>query len=127
LQNKFSIAIVAAAILVVPFVARSEEPDATGVEWQGKKPCEKLHEDDQVRILRCTFPAGSKHLRQQHPAHFVYTLGGGKLEVTNETGTSQREATTDAYVANAPIAWHEVTNVGDTTLRFLVVETKNRM
>jgi quercetin dioxygenase-like cupin family protein len=126
LQKKLSVAIVAVAILVVPFVARSEEPDALGVEWQGKKPCEKLHEDDQIRILRCTFPPGAKHVRHQHPAYFFYTLSGGKLEVINETGTIQREAIADAFALNAPVPWHEVTNVGDTRIRYLIVEMKNR-
>ena len=27
-------------------------PDALSVEWQGKKPCEKLFDDAQVRVLR---------------------------------------------------------------------------
>ena len=122
MQKKLLVAIVAAAILVVPFVARSEEPDALGVEWQGKKPCEKLHEDDQIRILRCTFPPGAKHLRHQHPANFVYTLSGGKLEVINETGTRHPVAITDSFAMNAPVTWHEVTNEGDITIRYLVVE-----
>ena len=124
--KKLSAAIVAATILFVPFVAGSEEPDALAVEWQGKKPCEKLHEDEQIRILRCTFLPGAKHLRHQHPSTFVYTLSGGKLERVNETGTSQGEAVTDTFVMNAPISWHEVTNVGDTTMRFVVVEMKYR-
>ena len=33
--------------------------DALSVEWQGKKPCDKLFEDAQVRIARCTFPPGA--------------------------------------------------------------------
>src|SRR5262245_55693969 len=43
--------------LVLPLTASAEDvPDALSVEWQGKKPCEGLHEDDQIRVLRCTFP-----------------------------------------------------------------------
>jgi len=30
-------------------------PDSMAVEWQGKKMCENLYEDAQVRVLRCSF------------------------------------------------------------------------
>jgi hypothetical protein len=62
-------------VLIAPFAAYGQEADAMAVEWQRKKPCEKLHEDDQIRILRCTFHPGAKHLR--HPASFGYWLSGG--------------------------------------------------
>jgi beta-alanine degradation protein BauB len=98
--------------------------DALSVEWQGKKPCEKLHEDDQIRILRCTFPPGGKHVRHQHPANFVYVLSGGKLQEESTSGTRDLDVLTDAYVLSKPVPWHEVTNTGDTTERFIVVEMK---
>ena len=45
------------ATLIAPLVALGESvPDALSVEWQGKKPCEKLYEDSQIRVARCTFP-----------------------------------------------------------------------
>jgi hypothetical protein len=52
----FTIAVM--ATLVLPAHRSSRLPDALSVEWQGKKPSEKLYEDDQIRILRCTFPPG---------------------------------------------------------------------
>jgi quercetin dioxygenase-like cupin family protein len=77
-----------------------------------------------MRILRCTFPPGAVHVRHRHPANFVYTLSGGKVEVQNANGTRQAESHTDAFTYNQPISWHEVTNIGDTTLRYIVVEMK---
>jgi quercetin dioxygenase-like cupin family protein len=126
LKAQLSAAILAAAVAIIPFAARCEEPDALSVEWQGKKPCEKLHEDDQIRILRCTFPPGAKHLRHQHPVDFVYVLSDGKQEVKTEAGTKQGEPIADNFALNAPVSWHEVTNVGDTTIRYVVVEMKYR-
>ncbi len=39
------------------YSARADDvPDALSVEWQGKKPCEKLFDDEHVRVARCTFP-----------------------------------------------------------------------
>jgi quercetin dioxygenase-like cupin family protein len=124
-MTKLLTSIVVASMLMVPFATTAQDvPDAMSVEWQGKKPCENLHEDDQIRIMRCTFPPGAKHLRHQHPTEFFYTLSGGKLENQSAAGTRQREAVTDDYAVTPPIPWHEVTNIGDTTLRYVVVEMK---
>ena len=112
------------AVLIAPLTAYGQEADAMAVEWQGKKLCEKLHEDDQIRILRCTFPPGAKHLRHQHPASFGYWLSGGKVEAQNASGTRLVETVTDVATLNHAIPWHEVTNVGDTTLRYLAIEMK---
>ena len=122
---KLAFTVAVMARLVLPPIAAAEYvPDALSVEWQGKKPCEKLHEDEQIRILRCTFPPGAKHVRLQHPANFVYALSGGKLNTESTSGTREAEVGTDAYVLNKPVPWHEVTNTGDTTARFLVIEMK---
>ena len=121
----FMVAVMASLVLP-PIAATEDVPDALSVEWQGEKPCEKLHEDDQIRILRCTFPPGAKHMRHQHPANFVYALSGGKLNTESVSGTREAEVSTDAYVLNKPVPWHEVTNTGDTTARFLVIEMKHQ-
>ena len=102
----------------------ADVPDALSVEWQGKKPCELLHEDAQIRIARCTFPPGAMHVRHSHPASVGYVLSGGKMQVQDEKGTRVVEVQTGAQGVNPPIPWHEVTNVGDTTLQFLVIEKK---
>jgi quercetin dioxygenase-like cupin family protein len=124
-MTKLPIILVATVFLTAPLPANAQEPDALSVEWQGKKPCENLHEDDQIRILRCTFPPGTKHVRHQHPENFVYTLGGGKIQGQNASGTlPPQDLATDVSLLSPPVPWHEVTNVGDTTARFLVVEKK---
>jgi len=125
-MTKLPLMIVAAVVLAAPFPASAEDvPDALSVEWQGKKPCEKLHEDDQIRVLRCTFPPGTKHVRHQHPANFIYTLSGGKIVVENANGVQpQQELATDFSTLSPPVPWHEGTNTGDTTLRFLIIEMK---
>ena len=56
-MRRFSVLFLGMTILVAPFAATADNvPDALSVEWQGQKPCEKLFEDAQVRISRCTFP-----------------------------------------------------------------------
>ena len=114
------------ALTVTPFAARSDEnvPDALSVEWQGQKPCEKLFEDAQILIARCTFPPGAMHVRHSHPGYSSYLLSGGKGQIEDEKGKRQVEFRTDSLLNSPPIPWHELTNTGDTTLRFLVVERK---
>ena len=101
-----------------------EVPDALAVEWQGKKPCEKLYEDSQIRIARCTFPPGSAHVRHSHPGHLTYVLSGGKAQIQDDKGTRQVDVRADAFIDSPPIPWHELTNIGDTTLQYLTVERK---
>ena len=51
-------------------------------------------------------------------------LGEGKFQVESASGIRDAELATDAYVLNKPVHWHEVTNTGDTTERFVVIEMK---
>ena len=118
--------LVGMALVVAPLAAaRSDSvPDALSVEWQGQKPCEKLFEDAQIRIARCTFPPGAVHVRHSHPGYLSYVLSGGKGQIQDEKGTRQVEVRTDTMTNSPPIPWHELTNTGDTTLRYLVIERK---
>jgi quercetin dioxygenase-like cupin family protein len=117
-------AILTLSAVLVSSSARAAEPDALAVEWQGQKPCERLHEDDQIRILRCTFAPGAMHVRHSHPAAFTYVLSGGKNQIVDAAGVRVVERETGANSVGSAVPWHETTNVGDTTLMFLVVEMK---
>ena len=72
-------ALFAVALAVTPSVAEAADvPDALSVEWEGKHPCEKLFEDAQVRIARCTFPPAAVHVCHAHPAYLSYVVSGGQ-------------------------------------------------
>ena len=48
---RISIVLLGMALVITPLGVRGENvPDALSVEWQGQKPCEKLFEDDQIRM-----------------------------------------------------------------------------
>ena len=122
---QLSVAFFGMTVLVAPFAAMAEDvPDALSVEWKGQKPCEKLFEDAEVRIARCSFPPGAKHVCHSHPSYVSYTLSGGKGQLQDEKGTRQVEPQTGSYVDVPPVPWHVLTNTGDTTLQFLIVEKK---
>ena len=60
---KLRLAVVAIAIAITyvmlppPQTATAENvPSATAVEWEGKKPCEPLYEDEYVRMARVGLP-----------------------------------------------------------------------
>jgi quercetin dioxygenase-like cupin family protein len=113
------------AILGGVNVASAEDvPDALSVEWQGKKPCEKLFEDAQVRVARCTFPPGAVHVCHSHPGYLSYVVSGGQGQVQDEKGTRKIDVIAGALFDAPPIPWHEFANVGDTTIQFVVVEKK---
>ncbi len=114
-----------ASLILIPCIARAQPvPDAFSVEWQGTHPCEKLYEDAQIRIGRCTFPPGSIHLCHSHPGAWGYVLSGATIQTRDQRGTRQSEAKTGDYRDGAAIPWHESTNVGDTTFGVLIVEKK---
>src|SRR5215813_10466654 len=78
---QLSVVFLGMTVLVAPFAVMAEDvPDALSVEWQGQKPCEKLFEDDQVRISRCSFPPGATHVCHSHPAYLFYVLSGVEIE-----------------------------------------------
>ena len=124
-MTRFSVAVLGVTLVVSPLPVLAEEiPDALSVEWQGNKPCDNLYEDTQIRIARCTFPPGAVHTRHSHPGYFSYILSGGKGQVQDAQGTRNVEPQTDGFSNSAPLPWHELTNKGDTTLRYLIVERK---
>ena len=118
-----------AAFLVVPLAAVAQPattqlPDPLDAGWKGQATCEKLHEDAKMRILRCVFPPSVGHERHFHVPHYIYVLNGGKVRVTSAAGTQEFEAKTGAGRMSPAIEWHEVLNVGETTMSYLIVEPK---
>jgi quercetin dioxygenase-like cupin family protein len=70
------------------------------------------------------FPPGAVHVRHSHPGYISYVLSGGKGLVEDEKGKREVEAKTGASIELPPVPWHELTNIGDTTLQYLIVEKK---
>ena len=118
-----SMAIIIAATLTSA-VQAADVPDALSVEWQGKHPCEKLFEDAQIRVARCTFAPGVVHVCHSHPSYLTYVVTGGQAQVQDDKGTRKIDVVAGAFANVASIPWHEYTNIGDTTIQYVVVEKK---
>lgn len=101
-----------------------ELPDPLAAGWNGKTVCERLHEDQKQRILRCTFPPNIGHEKHFHAPHFGYALQGGTMQITDQKGIRNVYLKTGSYYSSAGTAWHHVINIGDTTVQYLIIEVK---
>jgi len=125
-----SCSLAALAAMMLPGIAVAERaatpslPDPLAAGWKGESVCEKLHEDLDHRILRCTFPPGAGHERHYHKPHFGYTLAGGRMRLIDARGTREVDLVTGNTAVSEGTAGHEVLNVGDSTVVYLVVEPK---
>lgn len=106
------------------YSAEQALPDPLQAGWQGATVCERLHEDSSQRILRCTFPPGVGHERHFHAPNFGYAVAGGRMQVTDDNGTRELDLPTGSHFASDGVAWHEVINIGDTTVIYLIIEPK---
>lgn len=106
------------------YANESELPDPLEAGWKGDPVCEKLHEDDDHRILRCTFPPGVGHERHFHPKHFGYAIAGGRVRIIDGSGTRELSLETGSSYSSEGVAWHEIENIGDTTIVYLIVEPR---
>ena len=92
--------------------------------WNGEKVCEKLSENEHENILRCTFPPGVGHEKHQHNANFGYALSGGTVQIKDHKGTRTVELSTNSYFDSQGTEWHEILNVGETTIVYIILESK---
>ena len=99
-------------------------PDPLAAGWQGRPVCEKLHDDERQRVLRCTFPPGVGHERHYHEPHFGYAISGGRMRLTGAGGTREVDLETGSSFVSEGVDWHEVLNIGETTVVYLIVEPK---
>jgi quercetin dioxygenase-like cupin family protein len=99
-------------------------PDALAAGWNGQTVCERLHEDSEQRIFRCTFPPNGGHERHFHAPNFGYAIAGGRVQMTDESGVRVVDLPTGSSFSSEGTPWHEILNIGDTTVVYLIVERK---
>ncbi len=99
-------------------------PDPLEAGWNNQKVCEILEENDEIRVLKCTFPPGVGHEKHYHAPHIGYTLAGSKFKIEDATGIREVMVPTGYSFNNDFIEWHQVLNIGDSTAVFLIIESK---
>ena len=85
-----------------------------------------LLDNDDVKVLEVTFePGQSDNMHDHYPVTF-YLLQGGKAQVTLPDGTvNEREIPTGFTGHNTEKVRHQVKNIGENTIKIILVEHKN--
>ena len=81
-------------------------------------------ENESVRILRITYPAGEKSVMHYHPASVAVYLTNGQARMTTPDGKSQLSPVKAGAAAFAPAGSHLPQNVGDKAFEVVLVELK---
>ena len=105
-------------------VIADELPDPVAATWRGEPVCETLTETAEMRVFRCIFPPGVGHERHSHARHFGYALSGGRMRITDAAGSREVSLQTGTYFSSDGIPWHEVLNVGNTVVSYLMIEPR---
>ena len=78
-----------------------------------------------VRVLEATLKPGDKEKTHSHPAYVIYVIAGGKVRNHAADGTvNESELRTGDVIYRDPIT-HWAENIGETTIRLVLVELKN--
>ena len=112
------------AILLIGCNSKTELPDPLAAGWNNQTVCEILEENENVRVLRCTFPPGVGHEKHYHDRHFGYTLSGSTFRIKDTSGVREVIIPSGTDFYNERMEWHEVQNIGDSTAVFLIMEPK---
>ena len=118
--------LVLVVVLLVTGIARS---DASVTRTQdplvvNSKTIALKLENPRVRVLEATLKPGDKEQTHSHPAYVIYVINGGKFRnhATDGTVTDGEFKTGDVIYRDPVTHWAE--NIGDTTIRLVLVELK---
>ena len=118
--------LVLVVVLLITGIARS---DASVTRTQdplivNSKTIALKLENPRVRVLEATLKPGDKEQTHSHPAYVIYVIEGGKFRnhATDGTATDGEFKTGDVIYRDAVTHWAE--NIGDTTIRLVLVELK---
>lgn len=112
------------SILFINCQENNKLPDPLEAGWDGNAVCEVVKENQELRVLKCTFKPNVGHEKHYHNPHFGYTLSGGKFRITDTTGTREVNVPTGYSFRKDEVTTHEVLNIGKTTAVFLIMEYK---
>ena len=112
-------------LVFMPFVTNGARVDAQDVVNVSPETVKVILENDQVRVIESTIPAGTLQAKHSHPPTIVYYLTASKVRSEAPDGTpvvTERKAGDVAY--REPLT-HSAENVGTTPAKTLVIELKS--
>ncbi|SDR93370.1 hypothetical protein SAMN04515667_1025 [Formosa sp. Hel1_31_208] len=111
-------------LLIVSCHNKSSSPDPLQAGWNDEAVCEVVNDNDELRVLKCTFAPGIGHERHYHKPHIGYAISGSTFRIKDTTGVRTVKVPSGYSFENEGIDWHEVLNIGDSTAVFLIMEYK---
>lgn len=85
-----------------------------------------LLENEFVRVVEYSLAPGEKDTPHTHPPKVSYVVSGGKLLIHPKDGEPfESDETAGAASWDDARGWHYVENIGDTSVRILLVEVKS--
>lgn len=75
-----------------------------------------------VRVLQGTYKPGDSSIMHAHPDFALYVLEGSTVELTAEDGSKQNIEFKKDMAVVLPAATHSAKNIGNSTLKVIVVE-----
>jgi quercetin dioxygenase-like cupin family protein len=90
----------------------------------GKMYKKVLLENDKVRVLSVVFAPGDVMPWHNHPAHTVYAVTGGKIEITAKDQAPTVMDIKAGDVMYLEAVTHMAKNIGKTTINLVVTELK---
>jgi quercetin dioxygenase-like cupin family protein len=82
-------------------------------------------ENDRVRVLEATLPAGVKEQVHSHPAYVIYVLEGGRYRNYASDGKITEGELKAGDVVYRDALTHAAENIGDKPLHMILVELKD--
>jgi len=83
-------------------------------------------DNPRVRVMEATLKPGDKEQMHSHPSYVVYVIAGGKVRNHNADGTTSETTFTPGQTVYRDPVTHWSENIGDTTIRTLVIELKQQ-
>ena len=84
-----------------------------------------LLENEEVKVTEVTFEPGQGDEMHQHGVMSIYGITGGKLQNTSPDGTVREMEVPDGFVGHRnTVTTHQMKNIGDTTVKVILVEHK---
>ena len=113
------------AWLVMPLTAAGQEPAEIDPVREFPDKYTVLFENEHVRVVEYAVDPGERDGTHTHPPKLSYVLAGGTLRISPEGAEPfLSEEETGATHWSERLGRHDAENVGETTVRILLVEVK---
>lgn len=104
--------------------SNNELPDPLQAGWNNTAVCEVMVDNEEMRVLKCTFAPGVGHDKHYHSSHYAYAISGSRFRIEDENGVREVDFPTGSNYYSEGVKWHQVLNIGDSTAVVLIVESK---